>query len=195
MEIQKSPRWRQLYPPKVSTATGSEKITWAMWAVGGAAKHLGLSSPLIRVLSVLICISIVPRRSVQSKWVTSRWSERASNHLSRPQICSTDLKSAFQASNLPLIPQTCPQTSNLFFRPIILPPDLKSRFNYLLGLIYSPSGRLEIHPVCPTGHWPFWAAVLLPLQYFTWSSEQDIGYSWPCAILGWLVWSNVLASG
>lgn len=27
MEIQKSPRWRQLYPPKVSTATGSEKIT------------------------------------------------------------------------------------------------------------------------------------------------------------------------
>ena len=52
MEIQKSPRWRQLYPPKVSTATGSEKITWAMWAVGGAAKPLGPSSLLIRVLSV-----------------------------------------------------------------------------------------------------------------------------------------------
>ena len=39
VEIEKSPRWRQLYPPKVSTATANEKIDWTMWAVGGACNN------------------------------------------------------------------------------------------------------------------------------------------------------------
>ena len=54
MEIQKSPRWRHLYPPKVWIATSNEKNTWAIKAVGGDAKTLGPSSALIRVLSVLM---------------------------------------------------------------------------------------------------------------------------------------------
>ena len=52
MEIQKSPRWRQLYPPKVEIATASERNAWAICAVGGDAKTLGPSSALIRVPSV-----------------------------------------------------------------------------------------------------------------------------------------------
>ena len=39
VEIEKSPRWRQLYLPKVSTATASEEIEWTMWAVGGACNN------------------------------------------------------------------------------------------------------------------------------------------------------------
>ena len=53
VEIEKSPWWRHLYSPKVSTATASVGIDWTMWAVGGACNTLGPSSALIRVPSVM----------------------------------------------------------------------------------------------------------------------------------------------
>ena len=43
-------------------------------------------------------------------------------------------------------------------------------------------------PLCPTGHRPFGAAALLSLHFFSYHSKQGIGYRWPCAILGWLVY-------
>ena len=77
---------------------------------------------------------------------------QAINLPSRPQISSPGFKSALKASILPLRPKICSsglksaiQTSN--------PPSMTS----VLGLKYSLSGRLEIHP-CPTGHRPFRAA-------------------------------------
>ena len=45
---------------------------------------------------------------------------------------------------------------------------------------------MEIHP-CPTGHRPFGAAALLSLHFFSYHFRQGIGYRWPYAILGWLV--------
>ena len=36
VEIEKSPWWRQFYPPKLSTAAAIVEIDWTMWAVGGA---------------------------------------------------------------------------------------------------------------------------------------------------------------
>ena len=103
------------------------------------------------------CLS--PQISLQASNRLSRpqISSQGQNQLFRLQICSPNLKSAFQASNQTSRPQirlpglksdpnasSRPKTSNLIFRPKIFPPDLISCLDYLLGLIYSPLGRLEI---------------------------------------------------
>ena len=82
------------------------------------------------------------------------------------------LESALQASNLPLMPQAYPRISYLIFRPKIFPLNLKS----LLGLIYSPSGRLEITPCVLQDIGPLGP---LPCSQSTTSldhSKQGIGY-------------------
>ena len=96
---------------------------------------------------------------------------QASNQLTRHQISSLGLKSALQTSSLPQRPQICFsdlksafQTSNL---PLIT--------SVFLGLIYSPSGRLEIHPcvlqdIGPLGPLP--CSLSTSLDH----SKQGIGY-------------------
>ena len=86
-----------------------------------------------------------------------KYALQASNQLSRSKISSSGLKSALQTSNQGSRPQirlpglksdpnasSRPKILNLIFRPKIFPPDLISCLDYLLGLIYSPLGRLEI---------------------------------------------------
>merc|ERR1711911_452784 len=63
---------------------------------------------------------------------------QTSNQHSRPQISIPGPKSALQASNLP---KACPQTSNLNFRHKSSPRP-QTRLNYLLSLLYSPSGPM-----------------------------------------------------
>ena len=55
--------------------------------------------------------------------------------LSKPQISVPGLKSALQASYLPLRPQACLQTSKLIFRPKIFLPDLTSLFHTSISLL------------------------------------------------------------
>ena len=94
---------------------------------------------------------------------------------SRPQISPPDLKSALQASNQTFRPQICPlglkpapQTSNLLFWTKFCHPDFKST-----------SGRLEIHPLCPTGHRSFGATALLSLHFYSWSLSRALGTADP----------------
>ena len=57
------------------------------------------------------------------------------------------------------------------------------------GLNYAFSGRKEIHPCVLQDIGPLG---LLPCSHSTSSadhSKQGIGYRWPCAILGWLVFN------
>ena len=89
--------------------------------------------------SALQTLNQLSRPQISSQGLKSAL--QSSNLLSRPQISVPGLKSALQASNLPLMPQAYPWISYLIFRPKVF-PYLKS----LLGLIYSPSGRLEITP-------------------------------------------------
>ena len=73
-------------------------------------------------------------------------------------------------------------------------------------------GRKEIHPyvlqnigLCPTGHWPFWAAALLSHHFFSWSLWAGhrvpltmcnpwmtlywwLTFSWKYSVLLWDVW-------
>ena len=70
------------------------------------------------------------------------------------------------------MPQAYPWISYLIFRPKIFPLNLKS----LLGLIYSPSGRLEITPCVLQDIGPLGP---LPCSKSTTSldhSKQGIGY-------------------
>ena len=96
---------------------------------------------------------------------------QAINLPSRPQISSPGFKSALKASILPLRPKICSsglksalQTSN--------PPSITS----VLGLIYSPSGSLEIHPcvlqdIGPLGPLPCSHSTTSLYHY-----KQGIGY-------------------
>ena len=105
---------------------------------------------------------------------------QASNQLTKPQISSLGLKSPLQTSSLPQIPQICFsglkstfQTSNL---PLIT--------SVFLGLIYSPSGCLEIHPcvlqdIGPLGPLPC-SHSITSLDH----SKQCIWYRRLCAVLG-----------
>ena len=96
---------------------------------------------------------------------------QALNLPSRPQISSTGFKSALKAPILPLRPKICSsglksalQTSN--------PPSMTS----VLGLIFSPSGRLEIHPCVLQDIGPLGP---LPCSHSTTSLDhykQGIGY-------------------
>ena len=137
---------------------------------------LGPLSPQISppgLKSALRASNQLSRPQISSQGIKSAL--KASNPLSRPQISIPGLKSALQASNLPPRPKACPQTSNLIFRHKSS-PDLKPRLNYLLGLLYSPSGRLEIPPCVLQDIGPLGP---LPCSHSTTSLDhpkQGIGY-------------------
>jgi len=58
-EIQKSPRWRHLYPHALYFATQKDQLLWAVWAVRGGATVFGPSSSCISSSYVVKAIKLI----------------------------------------------------------------------------------------------------------------------------------------